>query len=472
MRNLLVVCLLLHNGAVSISDAFLLHHQSQTGRLSQPVPQYMALLKETNSFPTRTRTNEKNIQNNNDVNIQQKKRYHHRCRRQRRHPIPSSLSLETFTEKCQSMLDLNSDGKVDIDDLYVITDALGKKCQSMLDLNNDGKIDIEDLRVILDVLDVNGDGKIDAEDARAALSIAALTTVLLSPLPAHAKGGGHGGGSHGHWDSRGSRSTRIRKSGNGGRGEYSDYPRFARPSYHYTLKDFNPNICHRLPDEGEVISVTSEKQTGVYIPGTVTKINKSNCEFTVDRDGEQLVIFTHKNQENYIAVTITGGMYYYFYGRNFLNKFKFNREFDNLKDPRPGHVSCPPPPLTGNYSGTATEWKGPFRSTQSVQSTFTFTDDGEIRGFGYDSIDGNYEIEGAWKEKIVQEEERDGVDIQGCERNHVYILRWVERYSDFDVTVQGRMQDNENKITGTFYSSLDVQGTVELDFQSHHEDIF
>lgn len=71
-----------------------------------------------------------------------------------------------------------------------------ERCRSLCDLNSDGKVDQVDLKVLTGrlrrVLDVNGDGsKIDVKDAKAALSIAALRTgaLLASPLPAHAKGG-------------------------------------------------------------------------------------------------------------------------------------------------------------------------------------------------------------------------------------------------------------------------------------------
>mmetsp|Transcript_3825 Transcript_3825/g.7169 ORF Transcript_3825/g.7169 Transcript_3825/m.7169 type:complete len:134 (-) Transcript_3825:1040-1441(-) len=101
--------------------------------------------------------------------------------------------LKKMGAQLHSMLDVNNDGKLDLEDVKVAV-------HSILDVNNDGKVDIEDVKAALSsLLDVNRDGKLDVKDIKAAISIALMTGALvLSPQSALAKGGGGHGGGHGH----------------------------------------------------------------------------------------------------------------------------------------------------------------------------------------------------------------------------------------------------------------------------------
>ena len=195
-RHLLVIFTVHFFSALNVSNAFLGHHQPWTPvqvrsgkrRLSQPLPHYMTLLKEI-SPSTCTRTIE-----NHDVNIQKK-----RNRPQPRpHPYQLGLnfsptSLETLTQKFQSILDLNKDSKIGIGDLHVIINTLEK------------------------YFVVNGDRKVHADDVRIAFSTDLLPSSTLS---ANAKEGGHGGRDHGG-GSYSHSSSRNMRSGGGGGSSYS-----------------------------------------------------------------------------------------------------------------------------------------------------------------------------------------------------------------------------------------------------------
>jgi len=350
--------------------------------------------------------------------------------------------------------------------------------KSMLDLNNDGKVDIEDLHVVtnnlkLHCLDVNGDGNIDAEDAKTALSIMALFTALLtsSPLPADAKGGGHGGGGgHGHSSHGRGHGRRSGTPGGGVNSDDDDMGGFYRPNHTLGMKDFQPTVCWQLPEEGEEIHARYEGAKD-YVPSTVIEVDKSRCEFKsipLD-DGDGVVVpWTHtqvSNLEVYAIISLFVGVFAldrgfgsFLKSRDLELEFEeFDTVFDRLDKPNSWGVSSSP--ASGTYTGTATE-RG---TVQTIESTLEFKENGSIKGSGSDSMDGEYTINGHWR----QDKEESTIHHQ------IYLVQWKEYYNrGFHVVVQGVMHEKlwtygnstniSNKITGEFTSTREVTGTFEL----------
>eukprot|EP01083_Nonionella_stella_P212189 766540_1 len=192
--------------------------------------------------------------------------------------------LQVLAEKVGELMDLNGDGKVDGQDLKFAF-------QNMLDFNGDGNVDGQDIEFLTsklqdnmhDMLDVNNDGKVDGEDAKTALTLALISGVLLtSPLPVHAKGGGGGGGGGGgSFSHRSSRSSSSRSSGYVSENDRS-YPDYNRPYRHGSVS-LDPKICFNLPEQGERIEILrDEYNIEYYAPAAVVDVNDSTwaCRFT------------------------------------------------------------------------------------------------------------------------------------------------------------------------------------------------
>merc|ERR1712038_2101935 len=309
--------------------------------------------------------------------------------------------------------------------------------------------------------DLNGDGKVNTEDAKIAISLGAVcATMFLSPLPAHAKGGG-GGGQTSYSSTSYDRSS---------------YPEFKRPHHPILFPiDLSPNVCPNLPEQDESIDVLVDKfivGRGMYTRATVVQRGSDTCKFTAVRTpparasttntgtdlakeyNKPVTLSASRNYETYLAWSILLGMMTI--GNALISLYDYLQEisavthskFDSLPIPDKTFASAP----NGMYKGGAYEIYGWSKTYQQVETKLEFRNDGTMYGKGTDSIDGDYSIKGHWK----------ALDDGG------YLLHWKERYVGFTVKVQCEMKSSMvddvkfTTIEGTFKSSRNISGTLSL----------
>jgi len=373
--------------------------------------------------------------------------------------------LKVLAEKVGELMDLNGDGKVDGQDLKIAF-------QNMLDVNGDGKVDGQDIQFLtsklqqnmFNVLDVNNDGKVDREDAKTALTLALISGVLLtSPLPAHAKGGGgHGGGGHSSRHSS-SRSSSSRVSEND-----RSYPEYKRPHRPGEVS-LDPNICFNLPEQGERIEILRDEYTGYYVPAAVVDVNDSTwaCRFTAAPFDGNRPVSLHSFPNHWLYESLT--IFIIIYGEDFLQNIvetiqevQFDAQFNALPTPVPDKSTRPLE--SGTFRGASYDRPWHYIDSdvetieQDVETMLQFMENGDISGSGCDSVDGEYELSGMWK-------------VAGD--GNSYLLRWKETYDDFDVKVQCDMKmsdiddaDEDNQtwvVNGYFRSSRDVKGYFNME---------
>jgi len=159
-----------------------------------------------------------------------------------------------------------------------------------------------------------------------------------------------------------------------------------------------------------------------YVPSTVIEVDKSRCEFKsipLD-DGDGVVVpWTHtqvSNLEVYAIISLFVGVFAldrgfasFLKSRDLELEFEeFDTVFDRLDKPNSWGVSSSP--ASGTYTGTATE-RG---TVQTIKSTLEFKENGSIKGSGSDSMDGEYTINGHWR----QDKEESTIHHQ------IYLVQW------------------------------------------------
>mmetsp|Transcript_25459 Transcript_25459/g.38616 ORF Transcript_25459/g.38616 Transcript_25459/m.38616 type:complete len:314 (-) Transcript_25459:425-1366(-) len=278
----------------------------------------------------------------------------------------------------------------DNDDHVGVTTRPMPSWQRILDVNKDGKVDHKDVTFLFSkIFDVNGDGKVDEKDAQTAFVMTLLSWTLMF-IPAHAKGGGGGGGGHsGH--------------------TYEAYRRKwkNRAEFHHP---FSPSACSNMPHEGEVIDVLVNKFKGTYLPGVTQHVDENSCKFQVTtNDDRKIRLTTNHHWQNWSGFGILGVFYLDFEEQKSKEvNTKFDSEFWASRDNNVNDV-----PQSGLYHGVTIESDG---VRQRVETTLKFSESGAITGYGSDSADGSYTVEGAWTDDKI---------------------RWRERYRNFSVTVRG-----------------------------------
>jgi len=363
----------------------------------------------------------------NNVTIMKGKNHLHSETTIKEEPVRRS-KLENMKSELIQILDLNGDGVIDVKDLYVIA------------------------RFIESRLDVNGDGKLDIEDAKTALSILLLTGALLvSSSPASAKGGGRsgGGGRGGSASHHTSHSTYHYYSSSYQNVDYPLYTHVVSPSRSSEV----PNFCYDLPEEGEKIQMLVDSGRGTYTQAIAKNVDETKCTFIADptdhtsfsptqidssrRSGDPSLIIVAFLARFGISLAEDDSTDHELNERAEEEStfFNSNREIDAV-------------PRSGTYTGLANERNRNGNVSQKVTSTLNFKDDGSLEGFGYDNLDGSYEIEGFW----------------ACSEEGDCKVRWEELYDDFSVHVSGDMakEGGNTKIDGIFHSSLGYKGSFAI----------
>ncbi|KAL3903667.1 MAG: hypothetical protein SGARI_005275 [Bacillariaceae sp.] len=318
------------------------------------------------------------------------------------------------------------------------------KLWQAFDLNHDGCVDANDLEFLLaKAFDINGDGKVDEKDGQLLLSMTAFWWMLMAS-PAGAKGGGSGIGGGGGG---------VSSSYYGGSSKPS-YEPYRRPNWYKAGKHSNPldpAACSDLPEEGEMLDVLIDENSGSYLPASVTSVNESQCRFNAEILGDVPFLQSRsrslrsgRNWENLIAPAYILSIIGYGPTTEFLHEQKmksFDKKFSDLDEKaKASGWKSPPPAKNGLHVGKTTESDG---TEQRVLSYLKFGEDGSIRGRGFDFADGKYKISGRWTANGM--------------------VRWEETYKDFTVVVRGRRIQETGTIQCDFESSVGIRGRFSLD---------
>jgi len=114
-------------------------------------------------------------------------------------------------------------------------------------------------------------------------------------------------------------------------------------------------------------------------------------------------------------------------------------------DPLAALISAP---FSGRYTGDSAEDDD---GDQDVVTHLVFENDGTVRGWGEDGVDGTYNIrDGRWS---------PSPDQMGGAR-----VAWVETYDDgFEVALRGQVRKSDGALLGMWASSRGISGSVKLE---------
>jgi len=114
-------------------------------------------------------------------------------------------------------------------------------------------------------------------------------------------------------------------------------------------------------------------------------------------------------------------------------------------DPLAARISAP---FSGRYTGDSAEDDD---GDQEVVTHLVFEDDGTVRGWGEDGVDGTYNItDGRWS---------PSPDQTGGAR-----VAWIETYDDgFEVALRGQVRKSDGALLGMWASSRGISGSVKLE---------